>query len=134
MASDRFDFCSCLENPRDRGAWWAVVSGVAQSRTRLKRLSSSSSSSPLTPLTSLMDLDSTRQNLRMERTCPFTDTGSAEGPENTSWGRKREEWPPFLSLLPSGVGTRPQLCAEARSPERERKRGHSRQETLEISV
>ena len=37
--------CSCLENPSDRGAWWAVVHGVAQSRTRLKRLSSSSSSS-----------------------------------------------------------------------------------------
>ena len=36
--------CSCLENPRDRGAWWAAVCGVAQSRTRLKRLSSSSSS------------------------------------------------------------------------------------------
>ena len=35
--------CSCLENPRDVGAWWAAVSGVAQSRTRLKRLSSSSS-------------------------------------------------------------------------------------------
>ena len=35
---------SCLENPRDRGAWWAAVYGVAQSRTRLKRLSSSSSS------------------------------------------------------------------------------------------
>ena len=34
--------CSCLENPRDRGAWWAAVYGVAQSRTRLKRLSSSS--------------------------------------------------------------------------------------------
>ena len=34
--------CSCLENPRDKGAWWAVVYGVAQSRTRLKRLSSSS--------------------------------------------------------------------------------------------
>ena len=34
---------SCLENPRDGGAWWAAVSGVAQSRTRLKRLSSSSS-------------------------------------------------------------------------------------------
>ena len=34
--------CSCLENPRDRGAWWASVSGVAQSRTQLKRLSSSS--------------------------------------------------------------------------------------------
>ena len=36
--------CSCLENPRDRGAWWAAVYGVAQSRTRLKRISSSSSS------------------------------------------------------------------------------------------
>ena len=33
--------CSCLENPRDRGAWWAAVCGVAQSQTRLKRLSSS---------------------------------------------------------------------------------------------
>ena len=37
--------CSCLENPTDGGAWWAAVYGVAQSRTRLKRLSSSSSSS-----------------------------------------------------------------------------------------
>ena len=37
--------CSSLEDPRDGGAWWAAVSGVAQSRTRLKRLSSSSSSS-----------------------------------------------------------------------------------------
>ena len=37
--------CSCLENPRDRGAWWAAVYGVAQSRTQLKQLSSSSSSS-----------------------------------------------------------------------------------------
>ena len=35
---------SCLENPRDRGAWWAAVYGVPQSWTRLKRLSSSSSS------------------------------------------------------------------------------------------
>ena len=33
---------SSLENPRDRGAWWATVCGVAQSQTRLKRLSSSS--------------------------------------------------------------------------------------------
>ena len=35
--------CSCLENPRDGGAWWAAVYGVAQSRTRLTRPSSSSS-------------------------------------------------------------------------------------------
>ena len=40
--------CSCLENPRDGGAWWAAVYGVAQSRTRLKRLSSSSSSAIIT--------------------------------------------------------------------------------------
>ena len=36
--------CSCLENPKEGGAWWAAVYGVAQSRTRLKQLSSSTSS------------------------------------------------------------------------------------------
>ena len=36
--------CSCLESPRDGGVWWAAVSGVTQSRTRLKWLSSSSNS------------------------------------------------------------------------------------------
>ena len=48
--------CSCLENPKGGGAWWAAVYGVAQSRTRLKRLSSSSSNviytvfgAPMTP-------------------------------------------------------------------------------------
>ena len=35
--------CSCLENPRDGGAWWTAVYGVAQSRSRLKRLNSNSS-------------------------------------------------------------------------------------------
>ena len=39
--------CSCLENARDGGAWWAAVYGVAQSRTRLKWLSSSSSSNSI---------------------------------------------------------------------------------------
>ena len=37
--------CSCLENPRDGGAWWAAIYGVAQIRTRLKRLSSAHSPS-----------------------------------------------------------------------------------------
>ena len=37
--------CSCLEDLRDGGAWWAAIYGAAESRTRLKRLSSSSSSS-----------------------------------------------------------------------------------------
>ena len=36
--------CSCLENLRDGGAWWAAIYGVSQSRTRLKQLSSSSKS------------------------------------------------------------------------------------------
>ena len=36
--------CSCLENPRDGGAWWAAVYGVAESWTQLKRLRSSSNS------------------------------------------------------------------------------------------
>ena len=39
--------CSCLKNPRDGEAWWAAVYGVAQSRTRLKQLSSRSSKSSL---------------------------------------------------------------------------------------
>ena len=38
--------CSCLENPRDGRAWRAALYGVAQSRTRLKRLNSDSSSIP----------------------------------------------------------------------------------------
>ena len=37
---------SCLENPRDSGAWWAAVCGVTQSQTRLKRLSSSRTNLP----------------------------------------------------------------------------------------
>ena len=45
--------CSCLGNPRDGGAWWAAVYGVAQSRTRLKPLSSSSNIPAATPTPSL---------------------------------------------------------------------------------
>ena len=46
--------CSCLENPRDGGAWWAAVCGVTQSQTRLKRLSSSSSSFKISKAVNLM--------------------------------------------------------------------------------
>ena len=42
--------CSCLENPRDEGAWWAAIYGVAQSQTRLKRLSSSSGNAVFQPV------------------------------------------------------------------------------------
>ena len=44
-----------LENPRDGGGWWAAIYGVAQSRTRLKRLSSSSSSHEESPKSPLKD-------------------------------------------------------------------------------
>ena len=46
--------CSCLENPRDGGAWWAAIYGVAQSRTQLNRLSSSSSQSIVTSASALV--------------------------------------------------------------------------------
>ena len=42
--------CSCLENPRDGGGWWAAVYGVTQSRTRLEWLSSSSTKAVLFPV------------------------------------------------------------------------------------
>ena len=48
--------CSCLENPRDGGAWWAAISGVAQSQTRLKRLSSSSSIKCITFIVQLISI------------------------------------------------------------------------------
>ena len=61
--------CSFLENSRDRGAWWAAVCGVAQSRTRLKQLSSSSRSS-----SSIRSSSSSRQTLGF--------TGSSAGKES----------------------------------------------------
>ena len=67
--------CSCLENPRDGGAWRAAVSGVAQSRTRLKRLSSSSSSDEslqLFPSAFLHPLDTDSMETRAPRLCITT--------------------------------------------------------------
>ena len=54
--------CSCLENPRDGGAWWAAVYRVTQSRTRLKQLSSSSSSTPWKK-----SYDQSRQHIKKQR-------------------------------------------------------------------
>ena len=58
--------CSCLENPRDGGAWRAAVYGITQSRTRLKRLSSSSSGSQpgLNIRTTLVDFSPGSQDIR----------------------------------------------------------------------
>ena len=55
--------CSCLKNPRDGGAWWAAIHGVAQSWTRLKQLSSSSNcclSLPPSTIHSMFHLSSAR--------------------------------------------------------------------------
>ena len=66
--------CSCLENPRDGGAWWAAVYGVTQSWTRLTRLSSSSGSS----------------------------RGSSRGKESACqcWRQKKCEFDPWIRKLP----------------------------------
>ena len=62
--------CSCLENPRDEGAWWAAFYGVAQSQTRLKRLSSSSSSNT--------NLQGGKRENECVNEC-FTQSGSTSG-------------------------------------------------------
>ena len=70
--------CSCLENPRDGGAWWAAVSGVTQSQTRLKWLSSSSGS--------------------LVKTCP-----QCRRHRFNPWVRKipwRRKWQPTAGFLP----------------------------------
>ena len=59
--------CSCLENPRDGGAWWAAVSGVAQSQTRLKRLRSSSR--PSLPESSVVSLLKTGKRILFFVSC-----------------------------------------------------------------
>ena len=63
--------CSCLENPRDGGAWWAAIYGVAQSQTRLKRLSSSSSNMLLTGLSTSTLISAFGLFIRQQLERPF---------------------------------------------------------------
>ena len=63
---------SCLEHPRDGGAWWAAVYGVAQSRTWLKRLSSSSSSSSSMVMFSAAALFTIAKSWKQLK-CPLVD-------------------------------------------------------------
>ena len=87
--------CSCLENPRDGGPWWAAVYGVAQSRTQLKRLSSSSSSSSK-PFSSDGKASA----------CKAGDVGSIPGSDpwvgKIPWRRKWQPTPVFLPGEPHG--------------------------------
>ena len=79
---------SYLENPRDRGAWWAAVYGVAQSRTRLKRLSSSSSS---------MRENGASQVVQWQRIClPMQEMRCDPWVGKILWSRKWLPTPVFL--------------------------------------
>ena len=76
--------CSCLENPRDGGAWWAAVCGVAQSWTQLKRLSSSNSLGH-------------PKWLSGKRIClPVQETRVSSLGRETPWRRKCQPTPVFL--------------------------------------
>ena len=81
--------CSCLKNPRNRGAWWAAVCGVTQSRTRLKWLSSRNRL-----LTSRMALVVKNPPAS---TGDIRDCGFHPWVGNIPWRRK---WPPTSVFLP----------------------------------
>ena len=74
--------CSCLENPRDSGAWWATVYGVTQSRTQLKRLSSSSSSNNQCYPTHLVTIMMTKSQLQVPSNLKIIDKIFLQSPRN----------------------------------------------------
>ena len=79
--------CSCLENPRDGGAWWVAIYGIAQSQTRLKRLSSSSSI--LSNWASLVAQ-------RLKSLPAMQETGFDTWVRKIPWRRKWQPTPVFL--------------------------------------
>ena len=93
--------CSCLENPRDGGAWWAAVYGVAQSRTRLKRLSSSSSSLTHGKLSKMMGKSPHRRESMSSHTVT-SFLRLSEAAVLSTGGSERERC--FLKTLPGQLG------------------------------
>ena len=88
--------CSCLENPRDGEASWAAVYGVAQSRTRLKRLSSSSSSRDLAAAAAgsqFIEVPSHVHTHASKQMCQIQEQGK---------GQQEELSQPFLFLKGAG--------------------------------
>ena len=71
--------CSFLENPRDGGAWWAAIYGVAQSQTQLKRLSSSSSGACVLSHFSRVQLFATLWTVVLQVLCPWNSPGKNTG-------------------------------------------------------
>ena len=86
--------CSCLENPKDVGAWWAAVYGVTQSQTRLKRLSSSSSSRPtFSSLQTTTELGSGWSRPQRLNCLPNTGAHSlAETAQGSKATRHHQDW------------------------------------------
>ena len=95
---------SCLENPRDRGAWQAAIYGVAQSRTRLKRLSGSSSNRQIWPWNTEWSRAKTNKVLPRERTghskhpLPTTQEKSLHM-DITRWSTPKSDWLYWLYSL-----------------------------------
>ena len=103
--------CSCLEDPRDGGAWWAAVHGVTQSQTRLKWLSSSSSihMSPhsLTSLPSLIPLGWYRAPVWV----PWVIQQIPIGYLFYIWYYKFPCYSPYISPSPSSPPLCPAICS-----------------------
>ena len=99
--------CSCLENPRDEGAWWAVVYGVAQSRTRLKRLSSSSMQWT-SALNKLLWLLIGNHLLLARQVCPtLCDPVDCNPPGSSAHGIFQARVLEWVAISPSRASSRP---------------------------
>ena len=108
--------CSCLENPRDRGAWWAIVYGIAQSRTRLKLLSGGGGGSGFTIWTTREALTSSLEVNKGWNWLDFWNTSHpvySPHPSPNNWVRRGEESGPALGgwaemgSLNRGAGSEP---------------------------
>ena len=82
--------CSCLENPRDGGAWWAAVYGVAQSLTGLKRRSSSSSNKAFEKWKVFLEPSEKIWNILSTAVQPFSCFAKNMLPVN--WKEKKFPW------------------------------------------
>ena len=86
--------CSCLENSRDGGAWWAAVYGITQSRTRLKWLSSSSSPHSQRVWNAVLGCNLKTDRLKSVRfqSKPFSITVIQVYAPNTNAKEAEDEW------------------------------------------